>query len=69
MDVEVEHPLKNFATAIETDIGAKLTAEGVGTLLFFNHYLLTPNQIEKGGLKGATKVGLMPRFDRWDGAV
>jgi hypothetical protein len=69
VDVEEEHPLKRIATAIETTTNTKLDSKGYAALLFYNHFLLLPSMIEKGNLKGATTVGLMPRFDTWDGEV
>ena len=69
VEVKVEHPLTKIAGRIETIIDAKLDAKGYAVLLFYNHFLLTPTTVEKGSLNGTKTVGLMPRFDSWDGEV
>ena len=69
LEIEVEHPLKKIAGAIEAATETKLTAKGYAALVFYNHFLLAPTMIEKGDLKGSETVGLMPRFDSWDSEV
>jgi hypothetical protein len=47
LEIEVEHPLKKIAGAIEAATETKLTAKGYAALVFYNHFLLAPTMIER----------------------